>query len=955
MGKRIDELAPVGSHRVANPNGSRFRRLLHPESIIAAIGWAALASFVLVAVVPGLLEGHVFASTNILMRSSMYWSVADPQTQSGNAFVSDTVDSVLPTTLLFSDRLSLGDFAFRNPFQSGGSDLGGMPNGGYLSPLSWAYLIFPGAMAPAVVKILEIAVIALGMSLFLRRLKITPAAWPLASLLFASSGFMLAWTNWPQTRVTAFIPLLFWAVERLIATRRWTSIPLVGLVLGAMWLGGFPAVVFYTLYLVTAYAIVRAFTLWRGNTLQGWLDIVWQALRYIGGILSGVLVAAVHLIPFVLASTTMIDFGSRSGNRGSHIETVALSTALFPYSMGRPDFTLHWGSGHPVEQMSYLGIGGAALVVLALVLQRRVPIPNPIMWFFVLAVLVLGTAVYWGGPVLALIQELPTMSSSLSGRLRSVLGFLLAVLAAFGLHALLRRSDRAIGTTWGGRVLGVVCLVGAVAIVVALVMTSTDAILNSPAPAVAARWVQFTLIAATVFVAIAVVLTKYPLPWLKVVAGFAIFAIVALPAAQTARQWWTVNDETTFYPATQATDYLGEHLDDQRYISFGNSIYIGVSSAYELRDFAGRGFTTKEWRDLIAAVDPEAQRTVTFAEPTVEGMPDAITSPILDRYGVHYATMPSSAQLPGPVEDVTDQVVSTLVLSDDSAVETADVTGPTRGVIISAAGVTEIPWDGMQIEVRAVSPDGTVLAENEQELRQIDDSIFLALDGDEFAMDQEWHLEVSTSTPDATVSLWSDDGDAALDIVRPEDDGLNVVATGDVTIVARETALDRVRWASDAVVIEDPAERVSYLDTTAGDDQVLLEHESDAHQGGGSGSVVMHDSGDLDITTASVTTDGPGWVVFAESTRLDGWHATLNGEPADLVDAEHAGSAVYVPAAGTYELRIEFVTPGFYPGLVVTSVTLIAFVGIGVWALIARRKRSVPIADSTHGAAYSDE
>lgn len=939
---------------MANPNGSRLRRLLHPETIIAAIGWAALACFVIVSVVPGLLEDRVFASTNILMRSSMYWSVADAQSVTGNALVSDTVDSVLPTTLLFGDRLSQGDFAFRNPFQSGGSDLGGMPNGGFFSPLSWVYLIVPGAMAPAIVKILEIALVALGMSLFLRRLKITPAAWPLASLLFVSSGFMVAWTNWPQTRVAAFIPLLFWAVDRLIATRRWTSIPLVGIVLGSMWLGGFPAVVFYTLYLVTAYAIVRAFTLWRGNTRQGWLDIVWQALRYVGGIVSGVLVAAVHLVPFVLGSATMIDFGSRSGNRGSHIETVALSTALFPYSMGRPDFTLHWGSGHPVEQLSYIGIGGAALVVIALVLRHRIPIPNPVMWFFVLALLVLGTAVYWGGPVLALIQELPTMSSSLSGRLRSVIGFLVAVIAAFGLHALLRRDDRAIGTKWGGLILEIVCLAGAAAIVVALVLTSTDAILNSPAPAVAARWVQFTLIAAVIFAVIAVVLTKYPLPWFQVLAGFTIFAIVALPAAQTARQWWTINDASTYYPPTQATDYLAEHLDDQRYISFGNSIYIGVSSAYELRDFAGRGFTTTQWRELIGEVDPGAQRTVTFAEPTAEGMPEAIGSPILDRFGVHYAAMPSSLQLPGPVEDVTGQVVSTLVLSKDSAIETADVTGPTRGVVISAADVTDIPWDGIQIDVRAVAPDGTILAENEQELRQIDDSIFLALDGDEFAADQEWHLEVSTSTAAATVNLWADQGDAALNIVRPQEDGLNVVATGDVTIVAREDALDRVRWASDPVVIEDPAERLTYLDTDAGPNEVVLEHQSDVQQGGGVGEVVMHDSGDLDITTATVTTDGPGWVVFAESTRLDGWHATLNGEAADLVDAEHAGSAVYVPAAGTYELKIEYVTPGFYAGLAVTGLTLIAFALIGGWAVFAGRKRRQNVdasADSSSTAA----
>ncbi|UQN14405.1 YfhO family protein [Gulosibacter sp. ACHW.36C] len=869
----------------------------------------------------------------------MFWEATDVRSNSGNVFATDTVDSVLPSTLLFGERLSQGDFAFRNPFQSGGAELGGMPNGGYFSPLTWPYWVFPTEVAPGVVKLLEIAAIALGMSLFLRRLKITPAAWPVASLLYASSGFMLAWTGWPQTRVAALIPLLFWATERLIATRRWTSIPLLGLVLGAMWLCGFPAIVFYSLYLITAYAVIRAFTLWRGNTQAGWLDILWQALRYAGGILSGVLVAAVHLLPFVLASNDLIDFEGRGGNKGVHINTSALSTTLFPYLFGRPDFTHYWGTGHPIEMLSYFGIGGIALVVIALVLRRRLPVPNPIMWFFVGAVALIGAGMYWGGPALALIQELPTLSSSLSGRLRSVLGFLLAVLAAFGLHAILRPKPQVLGTKWGRRALDLAGLALAIAIVIALVMTSTNAILNSPTPPLVERWLQFTLLAVAVFVGITTALSKYPHWLFKVTAGLAIYAMVALPAAQVARQWWTVNDADTFYPQTQATDYLAENLDDQRFISFGNSIYIGVSSVYELRDFAGRGFTTSEWRDLIATAVPGAQRTITYAQPPVEAIPEASSNNILDRYGVHYATMPSSDQLPGPVEEVTGRVETTLVLSDDSSIATAEVTGPSRGVILSAAGVTDLPWDGMKVEVKAVDSDGNVLTTNEQELRQVDDSIFLALDADEFDADLEWTVEVSTTTPDATINFWSEDGDASLQVVRPQDDDLNVVDTGDVTIVERDTALERIRWASDSTVIEDREERLEYLDTEATPDEVVLEDAADEQPGGGEGSVVVTDSGDLDITTATVTTDGPGWVIFADSMRRDGWTVTLNGEEAELVDAEHAGAAVYVPAAGVYELKLEFVTPGFFPGLVVTGVTLLGFVGVGVWALVAQRRR----------------
>ena len=82
----------------------------------------------------------------------------------------------------------------------------------------------PGPRFPAVAAVLGAAGLARaglreaaradrrigGMVLFLRRLKLSrPAAW-LGWLVFASSAFMVVWTNWPQTRTAALIPALFW-------------------------------------------------------------------------------------------------------------------------------------------------------------------------------------------------------------------------------------------------------------------------------------------------------------------------------------------------------------------------------------------------------------------------------------------------------------------------------------------------------------------------------------------------------------------------------------------------------------------------------------------------------------------------------------------------------------------------------------------------------------------------
>jgi len=61
------------------------------------------------------------------------------------------------------------------------------------------------------------------------------------------------WTNWPQTRVAALIPALFWTVERLIQRRRPGDVALVAVVIGSMLFGGFPAVTGWALYFAGIY------------------------------------------------------------------------------------------------------------------------------------------------------------------------------------------------------------------------------------------------------------------------------------------------------------------------------------------------------------------------------------------------------------------------------------------------------------------------------------------------------------------------------------------------------------------------------------------------------------------------------------------------------------------------------------------------------------------------------
>ncbi len=77
-----------------------------------------------------------------------------------------------------------------------------------------------------------------------------------------------------------------------------------------------------------------------------------------------------------------------------------------------------------------------------------------------------------------------------------------------------------------------------------------------------------------------------------------------------------------------------------------------------------------------------------------------------------------------------------------------------------------------------------------------------------------------------------------------------------------------------------------------------------------------------------------------------GWSADVNGKPIPVLRANFNQQAVHIPA-GPATVTLKFRPVGFVKGLVVTSISLLIFLGIGLWAvwrawLAPRRSRSQP-------------
>lgn len=920
---------------------------------LTVIGWLAVLAFILMTVAPGLLPGKVFLGTDRLADFAP-WSQNDVG-KATNIGITDTIDSVTPKSILTVDSARAGAYPQWDPYSSGGAVLGAVPNStALLSPLSLPWWILPHDAAQAGVKILECLAISLGMHGLLRRRWRLPACTaPIASLTYITSGFMLSWTNWPQTRVAALIPLLFCVGDSLAVRARRRDVLYLAIVLASMLLGGFPAVTAYGVYAVVAYFVVRA-----AASARGLRDVLRSFGYAVGGGILSVLLAAVQIFPFVWFSQTYVDFESRAEGNGVHLPASLLASVTVPNIFGYPNGDHGDWPVHFIEGASYVGAAAAVLVVAVLVLYSRRRAPRGVVPFFAAALLLVGVAVYAGGPALALVEHLPGISGSFSGRLRVLVGFFAAVLAGLGMAAVVApsplarvkawKSSRPV--RWAWRLLEAAA---AIAILWALVAHTTSAI-NPDDRYFDEMWIAVTVavVLCTVVVVLCAALAQRV--GVSVLGGVLVIVMVTVPAASTVSHWWPVSDEKTFYGATDTTTYLRQHLGSDRFASVGTAMLSGTSVAYGLRSVNGHTFASGEWRTALEVAAPDSVRSSTYTSFTSDDLMSGMRSGILDRMGVKYVVSDPMSAFPGEAESVPQRSSEKTFTESSGTFRTTSSTGPVRGIQLAMVSEPGASVDPGMISIRLVSDeDGSVLASAEEAVNTnaANNGLF-GVPGEDIPANVTWHAEITLSESVMQFVLGVDDsGTAIIAPYRAVDDGLKLVYANDALVWERTTALHRVRWAGSSVVITNAAQRLTTLQNgSVSDDTVVLEHQDDAQKSDESSSATVSTK---DITTdeysVSVDSTGAGWVVLEDSLRHGGWSVTVDGRAATLVDADDVGSAVYIASAGHHTITLTFEAPYFKLGTTTSIVTILAVLVAVLWdrrRARGRRLESVVVEDS---------
>jgi hypothetical protein len=409
---------------------------------------AAAVGLVVLAYLWPVLVGGKILSPVALLYGLPPWAGGSKPSDLHSYFNFDLVDvplAIYPWRLLVRDLLHAGVFPAWNSQAFAGTPLYTNPANGLFTPFSLPLWFLPLNYAIGLGAALKLWVAGFGTYLLARELRLGLLPGLLAGVGFAFSALNIVWlTHESLPAVAALLPWVVFLIERILMRGGDLASAIALAVATAFGIGGGHAgMQVHILILAGLYALIRVALLadaQRRDQLR--------ALAYaFGGLGAGAALMGVMLLPEALSAQGTIGTVARHGGKGSLPGTQmpfdAIKTVLFPDWWGRP-------SAFQPEEISQASAGGAvvfeertfyagvvtlffALVALAARGEWRRKAPFLVLAVLGLAIPLHAPGLYW------LATHLPILADVQSQRLHFAYAFGAAVLAAFGLQALIAR------------------------------------------------------------------------------------------------------------------------------------------------------------------------------------------------------------------------------------------------------------------------------------------------------------------------------------------------------------------------------------------------------------------------------------------------------------------------------------------------------------------------------------
>lgn len=812
------------------------------------------------------------------------------------------------------------------------------------SPLLWLYLLVPAWYAPGLVAAARTLLAALLTYGFLRELRTGRAAATVGGVAYCLSGFMVGWAGWPQSNVAAFLPGLFWAIERVIRRPAPARAVPVALVVAAMVVSNFP--------LVTAYGLLAAagYTVWRVVDTDR-RDRVGRGVRSLAvagwGVVLGVGLSSFHLLAFgeyfAWADTSARERIPADTSIGGQY----LWSILFPRPFGSEHAgEAFWGDGQNwVETQSYAGLAVVILALLSLATctrrrgargagaTRATAVRS--LWAVALA----GAWIsYVGGPPTELVQSLPLLGQNSVGRARVIVNLALAVLAGLGVQAWLdaRRGDRDIDIRRGLRTAAVG--VGVVGVATA---PFTWSWLDGARDRGLVGETLVGLWAPLVAGAAMVGLLWWFRPGASPSTGGRVFAggtalVVAAELLWFAHPVATVVDRDRADLATPAHVVASSLLDPgERMGADARTFFANTGQITGLDDMRGHLLTPAGWRSVYAAIDPDHFRPPgSVTNPWFTDVD--LTSPALDSLAVGvWAADPAvpivgtrSAAPAGP------DIVEIPATGDGGGVSGSTVVpdGGLRAVTVAVEGMAVGELHAV-LQVDGHRHESSVLLEVTPPRAGLVDVGFV---GVEAPPGSAVEVRFTRSDP-SPLTLRADGTQVALGTVSAGD-GVRLVHTGDVVLYERPSAA-AARLVFAVEEREGTVETSVHETATAGRIGVVAPGSATGLPAvtpagvTGSTRVERAEGGTVDVEV--VTSDRA--LVVVSQPFYPGWTATVDGRSVPVVEVDGAFAGVVVPA-GEHRVSLRY-EPTYLPQA--GALTALAICGLlaSVWLDPRRRDR----------------
>ncbi|HUP62899.1 MAG TPA: YfhO family protein [Thermoanaerobaculia bacterium] len=416
-----------------------WRKFVQPIGLAASI---ALILLPLCFTGRALLTGRVYAPIDLPFMSEPIRDYGPDYgvTSVHNGTLSDLYAQMMPWQHAVRAAIGRGDWPVWNPYLLCGSILAANMQAAPYDILSLLGLLLAHAQALTFAASMAFFLAGFFAFAFARAIGCGEHASLIAAAGYMFNAALAFAVGWPIGRAWTFLPLVLFAVRRVVHEPGLRSTALLTIAFVLTIFAGHPETLLHIVAIGAAYGVME---LWSCRGSLAALGMTRAILHAVAAGVIALLVTAISLLPFlsVVPETAEYDFrhnvfAERPLYWSKEIVTLRAARTFLPFFGGQPERDNHTPLWEP--PVARVGTIIVALALAALLLARR----KETWFFFGLAVVALFAA-FDAPPIALLLHELPLFDISLNHRLGFGAAFALSILAAIAVN---ERSARLIWT-----------------------------------------------------------------------------------------------------------------------------------------------------------------------------------------------------------------------------------------------------------------------------------------------------------------------------------------------------------------------------------------------------------------------------------------------------------------------------------------------------------------------------